>query len=110
MIQGPRGQASSGPLGLNPVLPHPGSGASGLQLPFSGTPMSTGDDHSTCHKGLLKVINIHISCGRRVFFLDGTAWPFRNRTFCCGEQRRPVSESVARKLLGRQANSHFPDS
>lgn len=69
----------------------------------------SGDDNSTCHTGMVKVINIHISCSRKGFFLDRTAWPFWNRTFRCREQRRPVSESEARKLLGRQASSHFPD-
>lgn len=38
------------------------------------------------------------------------AWLFWNRVFCCREQSRPVSESEARKLLGRQGNSHFPDN
>lgn len=71
--------------------------------------MSPRDDRSTCHTGLLEVINIHISCGRRGFLLDRMAWPFRNRMFCCREQKGPVSESVARELLGRRANSHFPD-
>lgn len=91
MTQGLREEASSVPLDLNPI-------PATFQL-WGLRPATTllwashvhWDDHSTCHIGLLEVINIHISCGRRVFFLDGMAWPFQNRMFCCREQRGPVS-------------------
>lgn len=43
--------------------------ASGLQILFWAS-VSSGDDNSTCHTGVVKVINIHISCSRKGFFLD----------------------------------------
>lgn len=51
---------------------------------------------------LLTAINIHFSYGPARFFLEGVAWPLWNRMFQCGEQRKPVSASEERKLLGRR--------
>lgn len=70
--KGQESRPAAGPLDLNPVPAT--SWLCGLRpaLPFSRLPLSTGDDKSTCRRGLLKV-SVAVNCSRRGFFLDRMA-------------------------------------